>query len=339
MFWTSSRLQGNSMDKRTFLFSLGGLAAALALGGGGVSRALAAQLSGSNQERILRITRSNAMRLQLLSVKDVESAVRLKKGRNFLLSLQSRAEYQAGHVPGSVLFPQEELADRDKLAAMLGKLPKDKSIVLICPNGHLSSAIMLFLRQLGFDATAMAFGMDGWNRAYAGSGAYPGDIGGPISHEPFRLQSAGTAAPPEFSSLDDEALVVSASHGKYLAEIPPLAARDTLEDYTVICLRRPEDYAAGHIPGSVNIPSEAFYGGDRIILQIPRGKKVLLSCYVGHYSSGAALLLAQLGYESYSLAWGMAGWNKDFIGPLLQTLSQSANLPVEKGGGAELLSS
>lgn len=329
------------MNKRTFLLSCAAFAAALSLTGTKRSLlALAASASaGSNTDRILRLTRTASLKLNFINAKDVANITQRRRGRHLILSLQSREEYLAGHIPGALLFAPENLTEPDKLAAFIDKLPKDKSIVLTCPNGHLSGALMLFLRQQGFDATTLAFGMDGWNRAYAGPGAYPGDINGAISHEAALMPQGYEPPEPVFSDLDDRALIVHSSPRELLREYPQNTLLERAGDIILFCLRRPEDYAAGHIPGSINIPGEAFYTGDNIILQIPRDKKVILSCYVGHYSSGAALLLSQLGYDACSLEWGMAGWNNNHIGPVADILAQNASRAVEQGLGGEFMDS
>lgn len=327
------------MEKRTFLLSCAAFAASLSLDGAWRTlRAVAGQPSDSDARRILRLTRNYAEKFPLLSTKEVSTIVRQGKDRHLLISLQSREEYENGHVPGAMLFPPEDLASPDKLTDFAHKLPKNKRIILICPNGHISCAVMLFLRQLKLNAGAMAFGMDGWNRAYAGSGAYPGDIGGEISLSHTRMRPEPDLAPPVYSELDDHSLLVQKSHGRFLSEVEPAAIREGCEGL-LFCLRRPEDYAGGHIPGSINIPSEAFLGGDKIITQIPREQKITLSCYVGHYSCGAALLLTQLGYDARSVEWGMAGWNNKHIGPILQSLNNDAALPVESGPGVLYMSS
>lgn len=329
------------MNKRTFLFSCAAFAAAMSLTG--TTRSLLALAAspgtGSDDDRILRLTRTAALKLNFITAKDMANIVRRKKGRHLILSLQSRQEYLAGHIPGALLFAPEDLANVQKLTDFINKLPQNKSIVLTCPNGHLSGAVMLFLRQLGFDATALAFGMDGWNRAYAGTGAYPGDIGGAVSREAALMTPSEEPLEPGFSGLDDQALIVHGSHGNFLRELPQLTARERPDNTIMFCLRRPEDYAAGHIPGAINIPSEAFYAGDEIILQIPRDKRVMLICYVGHYSCGAALLLNQLGYDAYSLEWGMAGWNNKYIGPIADILAHNSARAVEQGQGGEFMES
>lgn len=321
------------MEKRTFLLSCAAFAATLSMDGAWRTlRAAAGQSSESDSRRILRLTRNYAAKFPLINAKELQTIIQQGKGRHLFISLQSRNEYTAGHVPGSMLFPPEDLASPERLDAFVNKLPKDKPIVLICPNGHLSCAVMLFLLQLRLDATTLAMGMDGWNRAYAGSGAYGGDINGEISTSPTKLPPAANLDAPTYSDLEDQALLIKKSRGRFLEEVPPIAVRDR-HGGLLLCLRRPEEYAAGHIPGAVNIPGEAFLGGDKIITQIPRDQAILLSCYVGHYSSAAALLLTQLGYAASSVGWGMAGWNNRYIGPILQVLTNSAGFPVESGPG------
>lgn len=329
------------MERRSFMLACATFAASLGmLSSAGALRAMAASLApGSNVERILRITHNATHKMRLLNTREVESIIRQKKGRHIIISLQSGMEYEAGHVPGALLFTPDSLTEPDKLRDFINKLPRNKTIVLICPNGQLSSAVALFLRQLDFDASSMLFGMCGWNRKYAGSGNYQGDIDGAISMESIRLPMEKKHAPAEYSEQDDSSLIISSTENKFFDTVTAEYLRDNPDEMMLFCLRRPEDYAAGHISGSINIPSEAFYAGDKIIMQIPQNKKILLSCYVGHYSSGAALLLTQLGYEAHTLAWGMAGWNNKHIGPALKILNQDLSLAVEQGSGTLLMSS
>ena len=41
-------------------------------------------------------------------------------------------------------------------------------------------------------------------------------------------------------------------------------------------------------------------------------EKILLACYTGHNAGHATLILNLLGYDAYSLKFGMSGWHKDF---------------------------
>jgi rhodanese-related sulfurtransferase len=75
---------------------------------------------------------------------------------------------------------------------------------------------------------------------------------------------------------------------------------------TVIDIRKPEDFTAGHIEGAINIPfgqgmQESF--GD-----IPEGK-LIIACYTGQTAGQTTAVLRMLGYDAVSMHLGMtAGW-------------------------------
>jgi rhodanese-related sulfurtransferase len=83
---------------------------------------------------------------------------RIKEGNTedlFLLDIRKPENYQEGHIPGSTnifwldLFKQENL----------DKLPKDKTIVVICYVGHTASQTLALLELLGYKAVVLKFGM------------------------------------------------------------------------------------------------------------------------------------------------------------------------------------
>ena len=79
----------------------------------------------------------------------------------YILSLRNAEDYAVGHIPGAVnigftsLFTQENLA----------KLPFDQQIVVVCYTGHTASQATALLNALGFNATALKWGMCSWNSA------------------------------------------------------------------------------------------------------------------------------------------------------------------------------
>ena len=78
--------------------------------------------------------------------------------------------------------------------------------------------------------------------------------------------------------------------------------------YQLIDVREEDEYAAGHIPGTLNIPlSELPARFDELSEDSP----VLLVCNTGVRSSQAALFLAGMGYDDlYNLEDGTKGWMK-----------------------------
>jgi len=112
--------------------------------------------------------------------------------------------------------------------------------------------------------------------------------------------------------------------GTALAQAPPLAQvsqqalleMQASQDPSLLLLdvRTPEEFAAGHIPGAVNIPYDQVAGR---LAEIPKDDEVVLYCRSGRRAGLAAEVLAASGYTRLAhLEGDMQGW-------------QSAGRPVE----------
>lgn len=75
-------------------------------------------------------------------------------------------------------------------------------------------------------------------------------------------------------------------------------------EFFILDIRRKEDYDAGHIPGAKNIFWLDILKPENIA-QLPRDKKILIYCYVGHTSSQLLVILKILGYDVVALKFGM----------------------------------
>ena len=87
-----------------------------------------------------------------------------------LLDVREPDEWQAGHAAAAVFVPLGEVAAR------VGELPRDRSVVVICRSGARSARATAFLRAQGVDAVNLAGGMRAW--ATAGFDVVT-DAGGP----------------------------------------------------------------------------------------------------------------------------------------------------------------
>lgn len=88
------------------------------------------------------------------------------------------------------------------------------------------------------------------------------------------------------------------------------------EKAIVVDVGEPDEYAAGHVAGSRNVPLASLDSG----AQLPSNKALplILVCRSGARATRAAATLRKLGYENARpLAGGLAAWKE-------------ANLPVEK---------
>ena len=70
-------------------------------------------------------------------------------------------------------------------------------------------------------------------------------------------------------------------------------------------VRTAEEYAGGHIPGSVNVPLGKLEGVDQIA---KKDTHLFVYCYSGARSASAAAELEGNGYESVRNIGGIAGW-------------------------------
>ena len=90
------------------------------------------------------------------------------------------------------------------------------------------------------------------------------------------------------------------------------------EKAVVIDVCEPDEFAAGHVGGSKNVPLGDL---EKKLTAAVKNKNVplILVCQTGARSTSAAMIAKKLGYEqAQSLAGGLVAW-------------KAANLPVEKG--------
>jgi rhodanese-related sulfurtransferase len=104
---------------------------------------------------------------------------------------------------------------------------------------------------------------------------------------------------------------------------------DASNDPIMVDVRAPEDYANGHIAGSVNIPAKALFTADNLA-KLPKDKAVVVNCYTGQTSGQAVAALRMMGYDAYSLLYGIPAWGTNEKVTYPFTAEQSGNYPVSK---------
>jgi len=81
------------------------------------------------------------------------------RGSALLVDIRDPDEYASGHVPGAVLIPMSQLANR------VDEIDKTLPVFVICASGNRSSAMTDLLRASGFDAVSVAGGTAAWTRS------------------------------------------------------------------------------------------------------------------------------------------------------------------------------
>lgn len=77
-----------------------------------------------------------------------------------IVDVREDDEFDAWHIPGAVLFPLGELADR------LNEIPRDRHIVTVCAAGLRAAKGADILASAGYSVSVLTGGMESWGQAY-----------------------------------------------------------------------------------------------------------------------------------------------------------------------------
>jgi rhodanese-related sulfurtransferase len=82
--------------------------------------------------------------------------------------------------------------------------------------------------------------------------------------------------------------------------------------YIVLDVRRPDEFAAGHIPNAINVPNESI--GTSEIPELPdKDQLIMVYCRSGRRSKEAAEKLVKLGYTNVVEFGGILDWKGEIV--------------------------
>ena len=82
--------------------------------------------------------------------------------------------------------------------------------------------------------------------------------------------------------------------------------------YIVLDVRRPDEFAAGHIPNAINVPNE-FIGTSEIPELPDKDQLIMVYCRSGRRSKEAAEKLVKLGYTNVVEFGGILDWKGEIV--------------------------
>lgn len=88
-------------------------------------------------------------------------------------------------------------------------------------------------------------------------------------------------------------------------------AHSRLHELIVLDVRMPREYAAGHLPGALNIPLDQIQRALPVIQQAAERGDILVVCASGARSMNACKILAENGVATATLAGGTGAWAAD----------------------------
>ena len=83
-------------------------------------------------------------------------------------------------------------------------------------------------------------------------------------------------------------------------------------DYVILDVRRPDEFAEKHIPGAVNIPNETI-GTEEISALPDKDQLILVYCRSGNRSKQASEKLVALGYTNVVEFGGIIDWTGETV--------------------------
>ena len=83
-------------------------------------------------------------------------------------------------------------------------------------------------------------------------------------------------------------------------------------DYIILDVRRPDEFAAGHIPNAINVPNESI-GTDDIPELPDKDQLIMVYCRSGRRSKEASEKLVKLGYTNIVEFGGILDWKGEIV--------------------------
>ncbi len=238
----------------------------------------------------------------------------------FVVSVRKPEHYALGHIPGAINIPWTQIAKEDNLK----KIPKDKHIVTYCYTGHTGQIGATVLKLLGYDVSNMKYGIMAWTKdaTVRVQKAFSEDTD---AHD-FAISTSVPQTKtydlpdPNYVDSEDAMTILKAAADQYVSNHAPVISAqalfdnlndgDTSNDPQIISVRKPEDYAKGHIPGAINIPWKTIAKVENLKKIDPK-RPVVTYCYTGHTGQIACTVLNILGYDALNLKFGIMAWTKN----------------------------
>ena len=228
----------------------------------------------------------------------------------YIIDIRQPADYAAGHIDG---------AKNVTFGSVLGEiaLAGDQPILVVCYSGQTACYATALLRLSGApDAQALKWGMSGWNPANAVN-SWDTKIGANEADGHNNWSTAGaptnvTYDAPVLTETGDGATILAARIATVVAAgFGPATASGsdvltTPTNYFINNYFSDADYAAfGHIDGAFRIQPLTVADGQ--ILNLDPAADVVTYCYTGQTSAVITAYLRVLGYDAYTMTYGMNG--------------------------------
>lgn len=213
----------------------------------------------------------------------------------FILSIRQQDVYDEGHIEGAYLA-----AWGTDLASKVSMLPKDQKVYVYCYSGQTAGQTVALLNMLGIDAVSVKSGYNFGAMKTEGYEEY-------VSTEAAELPDAGAEFDTTVLAFVEDYFNTVADNSNNIIASADAKALIEAGDVTVVDIRKPEDFEAGHIEGAINLP----FGADMDFSGLSKDDELIVTCYSGQTAGQTVAVMKALGYNAKSLKSGMKGWVSD----------------------------
>ena len=225
-----------------------------------------------------------------------------------IIDIRSASDYANGHISGAINVAFANILTEAASAS--------KPVLVVCYTGQTACYATALMRMYGFkDTQALKWGMSGWNATTAGS--WNSNIGNVASgNANWTYNAAPTNLvfnDPQISSLysDGETILKKRVELVVAEGFKGVTGSDVISNpgnYFINNYFSGTDYAGfGHIDGSYRVNPLTLADNSYLNLDPTPNAKVVTYCYTGQTSAVITATLRVLGYDAYSLKFGMNG--------------------------------
>ena len=229
-----------------------------------------------------------------------------------VLDFRQTADYEAGHIEGA-----HDVSLGNLLTMLESRaLPLDKPFLCVCYTGQSAGHGVIALRALGYEAYSLKFGMCSWNSTLAGG--WNNNIGsdGAIAYTAPYTTSTTYDWPEWDEDVTSEDAAVYARvdamlQGGFKGKSYAADVAGNHDDFFILNYWGENDYngtgdAPGHLEGAIQFTPKASLGMDEMLQYLPSdGTDILVYCWTGQTSSQMTAYLNMLGYDAYSMKFGV----------------------------------
>lgn len=225
----------------------------------------------------------------------------------YLIDIRTPDDFAAGHIPGAINVTWGNLLAEAANA--------DKPILIICYSGNNATYLVGLLRLAGYtDTQALKWGMSIWhtdfaNHANGWNNQTDNIAAGHVNWTNAAAPANSTYESPTFTATStDPVEILNARINQVIADgfkrVTPAQALENPGAYFINNFFSEEDYLNfGHIDGAYRI-RPMLVGEGQINFNDP-SREIVTYCYTGQTSGAITAFMRVLGYDAYSMVFGM----------------------------------